>query len=194
MSHPKRVYLAGPDVFLPNAVQIGSRKKALCQEHGFIGLFPFDNEVPKGAPGRVDRLIFEANVAMMHEADLGIFNLTPFRGPSADAGTVFELGLLAGLRKPLFGYTNVAAPLLARVDGAVQRPDGGWQDADGWAIEDFGNADNLMIDSCLARQGCGLVRIDAGGKLDDLDGFRMCLRMAADAVAAGSRKRARAVG
>ena len=31
--------------------------------------------------------------------DSGICNLTPFRGAGADAGTVFELGMLVGLGK-----------------------------------------------------------------------------------------------
>lgn len=175
------MYLAGPDVFLPDAAALGRRKKALCERYGFAGLFPLDNELPKTPGSRVDRLIFAANMAMMHRADLGIFNLTPFHGPSADVGTVFELGLLAGLGKPAFGYSNVTTALRERVAGAGQTQNGSWQDANGWLIEDFGNADNLMIDACLALPGNGLVRVHAAGHLDDLDGFEQCLRMAARA-------------
>jgi nucleoside 2-deoxyribosyltransferase len=40
-----KVYLAGPEVFLPDAIAIGNKKKRLCTEFGFEGLFPFDNEV-----------------------------------------------------------------------------------------------------------------------------------------------------
>ena len=39
-------------------------------------------------------------------------------------------------------------------DEASQR----WVDESGMAIEDFGNADNLMIDACLSEQGRPLVR------------------------------------
>ena len=39
-----RAYLAGPEVFLPEAVAIGQRKKQLCAKYGFEGLYPFDNE------------------------------------------------------------------------------------------------------------------------------------------------------
>jgi hypothetical protein len=30
----KRVYLAGPEVFLANAREIGARKRAICEQHG----------------------------------------------------------------------------------------------------------------------------------------------------------------
>jgi len=33
-------YLAGPDVFLPNAVEHAARKVAICQRFGFRGLPP----------------------------------------------------------------------------------------------------------------------------------------------------------
>ena len=42
-------------------------------------------------------------------------NLTPFRGPGADPGTVYELGYMAGRGKPCFGYTNDASLYVDRV-------------------------------------------------------------------------------
>jgi nucleoside 2-deoxyribosyltransferase len=38
-----KVYLAGPEVFLSEAIAIGLRKE-LCSRYGFEGLDPFDNE------------------------------------------------------------------------------------------------------------------------------------------------------
>ena len=48
-----RVYLAGPDVFLPNAAAIGAAKVALARRYGFEGLFPLDNALDPAtiAPG-----------------------------------------------------------------------------------------------------------------------------------------------
>ena len=43
---------------------------------------------------------------MMDAADAIIANLTPFRGPSADAGTVYELGYMAGRGKLCLAYSN----------------------------------------------------------------------------------------
>ena len=43
----------------------------------------------------------------MDQADVIIANLTPFRGPSADAGTVYELGYMLGKGDRLcLGYSN----------------------------------------------------------------------------------------
>jgi nucleoside 2-deoxyribosyltransferase len=36
----RRVYLAGPEVFLRNAREIVARKRAICERHGLIGVFP----------------------------------------------------------------------------------------------------------------------------------------------------------
>ena len=41
-----RIYLAGPGVFRPDALEQGERLKALCAEFGFIGLYPLDKQVP----------------------------------------------------------------------------------------------------------------------------------------------------
>jgi nucleoside 2-deoxyribosyltransferase len=177
-----RVYLAGPEVFLPNAAEVGRHKQVLCEAHGLVGLYPLDNDiagvVDAGIPP--DRAIFRLNLAMMRRADAGIFNLSPFRGPGADAGTVFELGLMQGLGKPVFGYTNAADTLLARTPGATRdAATGVWRDSDGLLVEDFGNADNLMLDACLADAGAPMVRAERTCGLADLRGFETCLRLAA---------------
>jgi nucleoside 2-deoxyribosyltransferase len=180
-----KIYLAGPDVFLPDAVAVGRRKKALCQAYGVEGLFPFDNEVdPNASSEPVDRLIYRANDAMIRQADIGIFNLTPFRGPSADAGTVFELGFMVGLGKRVFGYTNVAEDLLDRSKRSIAASYDAaakvWRDANGMSIEDFGNADNLMIDNALFDYGGhAIVRHSAAtdALFYDLTGFETCLKL-----------------
>ncbi|MET3909123.1 nucleoside 2-deoxyribosyltransferase [Bradyrhizobium sp. S3.3.6] len=183
-----KVYLAGPDVFLPDAIEIGRQKKLLCSRYGLEGLFPFDNEITTSESGqRVDRLIYRANEAMMRNADLGIFNLTPFRGPSADAGTVFELGLMVGLGKRVFGYTNDASDYAHRVStsaatGLQTRP---LQDAHGMTVENFGNSDNLMIEwSVVEHGGFPIVRnpVKASNPFDDLSGFERCVRLASEAL------------
>lgn len=92
---PRRIYLAGPDVFHPRAAAHGRLKQDLCAEHGFVGLFPLDDPAPAGPAA--SRTIYAGRVAMMREADAGIFNLTPFRDASADVGTVFELGIVVAM-------------------------------------------------------------------------------------------------
>jgi nucleoside 2-deoxyribosyltransferase len=181
MSNPK-IYLAGPEVFLPDAREIGLRKKILCDEFGFVGLYPLDHDLA-AAPGEtLDEKIFAANVAYLREADAAIFNLSPFRGVNADPGTAFELGFFAALGKPVFAYTNDASPLFDRVAGEFgvhATPEGEHCDARALLIENFGNADNLMLDCALKGQGRKVVRPDVSQRgLGDLAGFMACLRQA----------------
>jgi nucleoside 2-deoxyribosyltransferase len=79
----------------------------------------------------------------MRAADFGMFNLTPFRGSSADADTVFELGFFAELGKPAFGYANNADDLHARVQRfetlSQEAATGEWRDGTALSVEDFGN-------------------------------------------------------
>ena len=109
-----KIYLAGPDVFLPDALEIGRRKAAICARHGASGLYPLDNTVDLEA-GDASLTIFKGNEAMMDAADAIIANLTPFRGPSADAGTVYELGYMAGRGKRCLAYSNDPSPYQERV-------------------------------------------------------------------------------
>ncbi|MEA2861895.1 MAG: hypothetical protein QOC72_3934 [Methylobacteriaceae bacterium] len=177
------IYLAGPEVFLPDAVEIGRRKKALCDGYGFDGLFPFDNEIVKSEKGkRIDHVIYAANLEMLRKADIGIFNLTPFRGLSADVGTVFELGAMVGLAKHVFGYSNDPDDLLTRMrnSGLAVPRDPHWLDQNGMTIEDYSNADNLMIDAAFESQGHRIVRrsVAEAERFRDLAGFEECLRAA----------------
>lgn len=48
MKQVPAVYLAGPDVFEPNAAAIGREKVALCARYGFTGLLPLADE-PAGS-------------------------------------------------------------------------------------------------------------------------------------------------
>lgn len=179
----KQIYLAGPEVFLPDAREIGARKKMLCEEFGFVGLYPLDNGLADAPGETADEKIYAANLALMREADAGVFNLSPFRGVNADPGTAFELGFFGALGKPVFAYTNAAAPLFDRVaasHGVHGAPGGDFCDASGLLIENFGNADNLMLDGALKAQGRRIVRPDASSLpgLGDLTGFMACLRQA----------------
>src|SRR5277367_2337334 len=110
-----KLYLAGPDVFLPDAVEIGKTKRELCRRYGFVGLFPLDNELSPAAGVPLSKAIFEGNIAMLSEADAVVANLTPFRGVSADVGTVFEVGYGFALGKKVYGYSNIGAGFIERV-------------------------------------------------------------------------------
>jgi hypothetical protein len=63
-----------------------------------------------------------------------------------------------------------------------------WRDSVGMKIEDFGNADNLMIDATLMEEGRPMVRHVASPNacFQDLTAFEACLRLAARAREAGT--------
>lgn len=190
MTDRRKIYLAGPEVFLPDALMIGRRKKDLCRDYGFEGLFPFDNGLDPDGGGALDRKIYRLNKASMESADLGIFNLTPFRGISADVGTVFELGFFVGQGKPAFAYSHEASDLLTRFrrspEAVYDTDSRAWRDALGMSVEDFGNADNLMIDACLAEQGRIFHRlaVPPEERFRAMDGFIACLKEAQSTFAA----------
>ena len=156
----KSVYLAGPDVFLVDAMDVGQRKRAMCLEFGFEGIFPLDPDSDlQDDPAE----IFRANCALMERADAGLFNLSNFRGPSADAGTVFELGFLFARGKPVYGYSSSVGNYLDRVsalEGALVQQESRFLDGNGYAVEDFGLIDNLMIVRAIEDAGGSVVTVE----------------------------------
>jgi nucleoside 2-deoxyribosyltransferase len=177
-----KIYLAGPDVFLPDAVEIGRRKVAICESHGVGGLYPLDNKVDLEAAD-ASLQIFRGNEAMMDEADAIIANLTPFRGAGTDPGTAYVLGTMAARRKLCLGYSNDPAVYADRVRRftKVSSRDGRLIDADGLTVEDFCLNDNLMLIHALDLYGCPLVtpRQQPEDIWHDLAAFETCVRLAA---------------
>lgn len=169
------VYLAGPDVFLPDSAEIGRRKQEICGAHGLDGLYPGDGIDLAALPTHEHaRALFENCVAMMDRCVAGLANLTPFRGPSADVGTAFEMGYLFGRGFPVFGYT-------AHVDDYATRV----QDEDRM-VEAFGLADNLMLEGPMMRRELTVVRLAENGAWATaaLGAFEIAVQLAAQELGA----------
>lgn len=160
------------------------RKKAICAGHHLVGVSPLDKleDSPQAWAGLPEwRQIALRNEAHIRGCVAVIANLTPFRGPSADVGTVYELGFARGLGLKLFGYATVTASFLDRTVSSVAgraAGDGSWRDADGLLIEQFGLFDNLMIEGGLADSGGGLTLGDQD-RWNDLSVFERCVQTAA---------------
>lgn len=165
-----RLYLAGPEVFRPDAIAIGAAKKALCARYGHQGVFPLDQPMAVPADWRG---IHAANELLIRGCQGLIANLTPFRGPGADPGTVFELGFMRGLGRPVHGYMATTATLRERVacthDGTT------WRDAEGLEVEDFDLGENLMLEGAIAAARGVMVRQSAEG-WHDLSPFEAVLK------------------
>lgn len=190
-----RVYLAGPEVFLVNAKEIGEQKKTLCKEYGFEGVFPLDNEVndKDKSPKEVGFCISAVNEDLIKSCEIVIANITPFRGPSVDVGTAYEMGFARALGKRVFAYTNVSMRFTERtikaLNSQVKRSqDGKLRDVNGMFIEEMDLTDNLMIDGCIYESNKQLVvgEAPADRLFTYLGGFEKCLAAAQEMTAKGS--------
>lgn len=133
------VYLAGPQVFLLDPKRFFKTAK----KHGLIkGLrivSPLDGEEADKKPDAFK--IFAENLQKISGCDAMIANISPFRGPSVDPGTAFEIGYAIALGKPVYAYTVSFREYKVRANQYVDYlyP----------TVEDFGLIDNLMI-----TEGC----------------------------------------
>lgn len=183
-----RAYLAGPEVFLPNAREILDRKIALARSFGFTPVSPGDLTVPETETKRQRGLAISAiNESMMLGADLIIANLTPFRGVAADIGTAFELGFMCARGCPAFAFSNSTKSHFERVsrfygDSLYLDDDGRYRGTDGMALENFDMADNLMLDGGIEKRNGTIItrEVEADRLFVDLTAFEECLEVAAE--------------
>jgi nucleoside 2-deoxyribosyltransferase len=132
----KRIYLAGPDVFFPDATERSEILKIQCDSFNLEGVFPLDSGITLSNPINQEKngyLIYEGNLKLINSCNAILANISPFRGPSVDAGTAFEIGY--GLAKGLVVVCYTSQQSLYK-DRVIP---------DGLLIEDFEMVDNLMI-------------------------------------------------
>ncbi len=138
-----KIYLAGPDVFRPDALDWAENGRRLCAAHGHQALIPLDG-VETTAAG-----IYHANIALIRSADAVLANLNPFRGCEPDSGTCVEVGFALALDKPVIGYLDrpeSSTERVARLQGSTLAVQAGRPvDRDGLFVEDFGLPLNLML-------------------------------------------------
>lgn len=184
----KRVYLAGPEVFLATARQAGARKRAICARYGLIGVFPGDEEHPPDpALPRPEQgiAISRAMERAMRRCDAMIANVTPFRGPSADVGSAYEMGFMRALGRPIFAYSNDERSYADRI-AAFQghplrrRPTGEAEDAGGMAVEPFALFDNLMLAGALAHDRLVTTNTASAERYTALLAFERCVALTAE--------------
>lgn len=136
-----KVYLAGFDVFRPDAIEHGNYLKTLCSSVGMEGVYPLDNAVPEGLSGpEAARWICMQNMQMLSSADAVLANLGAFRGVEPDSGTVFEMGAAVAMGIPVWAYFPEMLPMRQQIitdhNGLCRR---------GFLVEDFGLPKNLML-------------------------------------------------
>lgn len=146
-----KLYLAGPTVFLPNAVDEAEKQRSICREMGFEPLSPMDtvlndkNYKSDHPYMSIAKLIYKFDCSLMNAADGGVIDISPFRGPSCDVGTAFELGYLTAQGKPVVGYSSDLSAYKEKFAKS------GISDQKYTKVEDFGLTDNLMITESLRQ-------------------------------------------
>lgn len=172
------LYLAGPELWFPQAASHREAQRLIVEAAGYSMLAP-DAPPTNADPSELTaRVLYADRLTRLRTADAGIVNLTPWRGPSCDAATAFEAGFMAALGKPVFAFLNVGgeheAEYGARVEdqiGLAADGDGLLRDLDGCLVEDFGLPETFML-WAEARRLFVIVTLDP---LGELAGLEMCL-------------------
>jgi nucleoside 2-deoxyribosyltransferase len=181
-----RVYLAGPDVFLPNAREFLLQKKALCAQVGLEGVSPLDSsdlEVStRGLQSReVGQSIYDHNLRLIRSCQCVVAQVTPFRGPSVDAGTAWEMGFARASGLRVYAYSNVLEDFESRSEAFVctvrAHLYGHVEASDAMQVEKLGMFDNCMIAGCVEDSGGVFIRHQAPGArlYTDLRAFEQCV-------------------
>ena len=143
----KKIYIAGPDVFEKDSIEIGQKYVKLCKDYGFEGLYPLDNVINfEQNKQKIAQDIYKANKNLIDECDIVIANLNSFRGKESDSGTIWECGYAIALGKKVYGYINRNTTYLQQFkENEILIKENGFTDLEGEYIEDFDYAVNLMI-------------------------------------------------
>lgn len=158
MNSKPLIYLAGPDVFYPDAKERYAYLAALCIKHGMQAVSPVDGEANINMPATPKDLaarIYQDNLDRIRQCDAILANLVNFRGDfEPDSGTVFEVGFGIALHKIVVGYTPTAnedmrSKIIKKLgdQGIKKDPENGYEydPQYGCMIEDFGLPLNLML-------------------------------------------------
>ncbi len=149
----RKIYIAGPDVFLKNAVEDLNNKKEFCQKNNFVGMIPFDANVDfTQSNKKIRKDIYEANIKMIQNTDIVIANMNNFRHNEQDAGTIFEIGYAVALNKEVYIYSDDNRTVIEKtteVDKNFHIENGQYYDTQEMLIEGFDAKFNIMINESV---------------------------------------------
>jgi nucleoside 2-deoxyribosyltransferase len=137
----KKIYLAGPQVFLKDASVWFEKAAALCLNYRLEALIPLNENCT------TPRQIFYHNLSLIQGCDYVAAHLDPFRGAEPDSGTVWEVGFAQALGIPMYKYFSDERNTRQKALGLFGLPND-HQCAvlpDGMHTENFGLSHNLML-------------------------------------------------
>ncbi len=162
MSSRPKVYIAGPECFMPQSGQLAKEAVELCDRMGFEGwspVLPVEGAPAVGGDTPQDRAvsICKKNMWLIEHCDLIIANCNNWRGEEPDGGTCFELGYGYMLKKKLYCYLDDIRPCYEKYNGVkVRDEDGSLRDDQGRFFES--GPLNLMLSAPATV---------VGGRLED---------------------------
>jgi len=111
-----KLYLAGPEVFLPKALEHAEKQRVICRKFDFIPLHPMDNSLDLGNRDiKTAMRIYLGDIGQIRESNILVANCNGFRGVCMDDGSAYELGYGNALGKISYGYIRELTSLVARV-------------------------------------------------------------------------------
>lgn len=161
----QKVYIAGPDVFEKNSIEIGKYYSQLSLKYGFEGLYPLDNFIDfNQEKHKIASDIFLANKKLIDRCDIVIANLNSFRGMEADSGTVWECGYAYAKGKKVYAYIDSKRDYKEQFLTLKEENDIYYDEMDR-VVEDFNHPLNLMI-------ACSVLEIFEGSFEDVLKSIK----------------------
>ena len=141
-----RIYLAGPDLFRPDAAIHFAKLAEACAARGLEALIPFEEE--EAGEELTAHGVYERNMWMLRSAHGVAANLRSFRGCESDSGTAFEVGVAVALGLPVVAYGVPSGAYVKRVGGYMRLhrdAAGVLRDPDHLRVEDYDLPLNLML-------------------------------------------------
>jgi nucleoside 2-deoxyribosyltransferase len=113
------LYIAGPECFYHRGYSLWHAQRKLAEYYGFNVVLP--NETPLKLDHEDLRLNADAIFAnlkkVIETTNIIIADLELFRGPAADCGTLFELGMAYAKGARLYGYTRDKRAMIHKNQG-----------------------------------------------------------------------------
>lgn len=162
-----RIYIAGPDIYHPQGLEIAETKKSICARYGLEGVVATDFLAGVQFAGKAADAapLFRERLKIIQGCDALIADMTPFRGPGMDAGAAFEMGAMVGLGKPVVGYTldptlyaDRMARFHAQIDETLTRVGPKLVGPNGFVIEDFALPDAATIAGAALARGAPIAQ------------------------------------
>lgn len=146
------VYLAGPERYEENVLQIYQEMKAICRRHGLYAVTPADNAEGKERIQTDNPYVRAANEfdhcqQHVRDCDAVLANLNNFRGYEISNDVGFECGMAFQLGKKLYGYMDDADKLIHKIPHLGEEKE--FRDQSGSNVENFDYPANLMFGSSM---------------------------------------------